>query len=192
MKGSVAISLAIAVLLSMNGPGAAAGERYLGAYNSLKGLGLSAAFKSADGTAMTFVNLYADMFGVFSGRTGDVGIAASCTREYVIAYADFGYSYLALHAGPGVFAGYVHDYERHFFSSEGQTYKKMGFVAALSGNIGLTADFFNHRLSVDLSLCVNPGVHIRKDRESDALLLALYKRGLYYCLTPQLCLYYRF
>lgn len=192
MKGKAAIILILAAALSAGGSEAAAQESYLGAYNSLKGFGVGAARKSEDGASISFVNLYADMFGVLSGRTGDIGVAASFSKDYIIAYADYGYSYLALHAGPGVFAGYLHDYERHFFSSGGQTYKEMGVVAALSGNVGLSADFFAHRLSIDISLCVNPGLHFRKDKDSGAMLISLYKRGLYYCLTPQLCIYYRF
>lgn len=192
MKAKAAISLALAALMSLCGREAAASGHYIGIYNSLKGFGIGTAVKSSDGSSISFVNIYADMFGVLSGRTRDVGIAASLTKDYVIAYADYGYSYLSLHAGPGFFTGYVHDYERHFFSSEGQTYKAMGFVAALAGNIGLSADFFAHRLGIDISFSVNPGLHIRKDRDSGAILLSLYKRGLYYCLTPQLCLYYRF
>ncbi len=192
MRAKAAISLALAAVMSAVCSETAAQERYLGVFNSLKGFGIGAAFKPQDGASMTFINLYADMFGVLSGRTCDTGIAASLTRDYIIAYADYGYSYLALHAGPGFFTGYLHDYERHFFSSDGQTYKEMGIVAALSGNVGLSADFFAHRLSIDISFCVNPGLHIRKDRDSGAMLLSLYKRGLYYCLTPQLCIYCRF
>ena len=193
MKVRTAISsLSIAALLLFGGQGAEAGEHYLGTYHSLKGLGLGAAFKSDGGAEMTFVKLYADMFGVFPGRIDDVGVAASCTRDYVIAYADLGHSYLSLHAGPGVFAGYVHDYERNFLSSRGETYKKMGLAIALEGNFGLTADFFNHSVSLDVSLSVNPGLHIRRDSDTGAMLISLYKRGLYYCLMPQLCLYYRF
>ncbi len=193
MKVRAAISsLTVAAFLLFAGQRAEAGERYLGTYNSLKGLGLSAAFKSSDGAEMTFVKLYADLFGVFPGRIDDVGVAASCTRDYVFAYADLGYSYLMLHAGPGVFAGYVHEYERNFLSSRGESYKKMGLAIALEGNFGLTADFFNHSVSLDASLSVNPGLHIRRDPDSGATLISLYKRGLYYCLTPQLSIYYRF
>ena len=192
MKGKAAIILMLTAALSATWSETAAQERYLGVFNSLKGFGIGAAFKPQDGASMTFVNLYADLFGVLSGRTCDIGMAAGLTKDYIIAYVDYGYSYLALHAGPGVFTGYLHDYERHFFSSDGQTYKEMGFVAAISGNAGLSADFFSHRLSIDISICVNPGLHFRKDRDSGAILISLYKRGLYYCLTPQLCIYYRF
>ena len=192
MKVKSAISIVTAVLLSVFGNRAAAGEYYLGAYNSLKGIGASAAFRSGDSGTMNIINLYADMFGVFSGRTRDVGVAASFSRDYVLAYADFDYACLSIHAGPGCLAGYVRDFERHFFSSEGEPYKNMGLVAALTGNIGLSADFFSHSVSIDVSFSVNPGVHIRKDKDNGALLLSLYKRGLYYCLIPQVCIYYRF
>ncbi len=191
MRGLKYISLLLAAALTF-GPAASGRERYLGAFNSSKGLGAAMLLGSSSGDGFSIVSLYADMFGVFSGRTDDVGIALSYSRDYVIYSSDLEYYSLTLHGGPGFLTGYVHDYERHFFTSEGDTDKTMGAVAALSGNIGFLTDFYRRRISIDIGICINPGIHIRRDRNDGTVLLSLYKRGIYYGLCPQLSIYYRF
>lgn len=191
MRGLGYIFLPLAVLMAFSSS-APARERYLGVFNSPKGFGAGILVGSPGGSEVNLINVYADMFGVFSGRTKDVGIAIEYSRDYVISSADFEFSSVTIHGGPGFMTGYLHDYERRFFSSEGSTDKSMGYVAALSGNIGVLTDFFSHRVSIDLSFCINPGIHIRRGDDDGAVLISMYKRGIYFCLYPQLCIYYRF
>ncbi len=191
MRGLRHISLLLAATLAFCSS-ASAGERYLGSFQSPKGLGASLLFGSSSDNCFNVINLYADMFGVFSGRTRDVGAVLSYSRDYVIISEDYEFCSVTLHGGPGFLTGYVHDYERHYFTSEGSTDKNMGFVAALSGNIGLLTDFYSHRISIDIVFRIDPGMHIRRDSGDGAVLLSLYKRGIYYSLCPQLCIYYRF
>ncbi len=191
MKGVKFISLLLAASLAFCSE-ADAGERYLGTFHSPKGLGVSALFGSSYDNSFNIINLYADMFGVYSGRTKDVGVVLGYSREFVIFSADLEYYSFTLHGGPGFLTGYVHDYERHYFTSDGATEKNMGIVAAMSGSIGVLTDFYNHRLSIDVGFRIDPGMHIRRDSGNGAVLLSLYKRGIYYSLCPQLCIYYRF
>ncbi len=185
--GHIFISLAVLLSFSVSAP---ARERYLGTFHSPKGFGAGLLVGSEEGSEINLFSLYADMFGVFSGRTKDVGIALCYSRDYVISSFDLEFSSVTLHGGPGFMTGYLHDYERSFFSHD--TDRNMGFVAALSGNIGLLTDFYSHRISIDLGFCVNPGIHVRRDSDDGAVLISMYKRGIYFCLYPQLCIYYRF
>lgn len=183
---------AVALLLLLTGSGASAQSRYVGIFNSMKGMGVSYISDRPSGSEMLALDLYVDMFGVFSGRTRDVGLAADIHWNYVIDYTEWEYASLTLYSGPGFLLGYVHDYEKHFFSHNVETAKKMGAVAALSGDVGLLVDFFDKRLSLDLRLCINPGLHIRRDNNDVGWLVAMYKRGIYYAFTPQLNICYRF
>ncbi len=191
MTGPRYISLMLAAMLVFSGV-APAREHYLGTFHSPKGLGVGMLVSSSSENCFNVINLYADMFGVYSGRTKDVGAVLSYSRDYVIFSFDYAFCSVTLHGGPGFLTGYVHDYERHFFTSEGSPDKKMGVVAALSGNIGLLTDYLNHRISIDVGFRIDPGMHIRRDKSDGTVLLSLYKRGIYYSLYPQLCIYYRF
>lgn len=182
----------LVLLLLLLCAGARAQSRYIGVFNSMKGMGVAYVSDRPSGSEMLALDLYVDMFGVFSGRTRDVGVAADMHWNYVLDYTEWEYASLTLYSGPGFLLGYVHDYERHFFSHSVETAKKMGAVVALSGDIGLLADFFDKRLSLDLRLSINPGLHIRRDNNDVGWLVAMYKRGLYYAFTPQLNICYRF
>ena len=66
-----------------------------------------------------------------------------------------------------------------------------GGVIALTGNIGVRFDF-QRRLSLDLGFSLDPGIHLRTDPRTGALLLSFYKNGIYRGYYPNLNLLYRF
>ena len=64
-------------------------------------------------------------------------------------------------------------------------------MVALAGDVGVRIDF-RRRLSLDLSFCLEPGIHMRTDPGTGALLLTFYKNGIYRGYYPHLNLLYRF
>lgn len=167
-------------------------EKRLGTFFSPKGLGVSLQVDNGWGDEIRTFNLYADMYGVYSGRTRDAGIAFSYTHNYILKVYDFDYSRLSMYAGAGFLAGYLHDFENGMFSvTDRQLQKNMGVVAALSCNFGLGFDF-DRRVTVDISFSLCPGLHMRRDPDSGSTIISAFRRGYISALYPQLCIYYRF
>ena len=169
-------------------------EKRVGLFNSPKGFGLSLQMDNRDADEIRCFNVYADTYGLLSYRTYDVGISASYTHNYILGVYDYDYMRLSLYGGAGILGGYVHDYEAGFFSKDADgrmLEKQMGVSLCLDCNAGLGMDF-DRGITIDLSISLCPGVIIRKDRDTGAALISLYKLGLINALMPQLCLYYRF
>ena len=61
----------------------------------------------------------------------------------------------------------------------------------MAGTAGLRIDF-PRRLTLDISFTAAPGIHLRSDRSTGALLLSFYKAGVYHVYYPQINLLYRF
>lgn len=57
-------------------------EKRIGTFHSPKGFGISAQIDTKNGDEINTFNLYADTYGLLSGRTSDVGIA-SVTRTII-------------------------------------------------------------------------------------------------------------
>lgn len=181
-----------AVLFLSAGTSATAREKRTGAFFSPKGLGLSLQVDNDWGDEIRTFNLYADMYGVYSGRTDKPGVAFSYVHNYILKVYDFEYSRLSMYAGAGFLAGYVHDFENGLFSvTDRQLQKGMGIVAALACNFGLGFDFDRH-ITVDVSFSLCPGLHLRRDADSGSTIISVFQRGYISALYPQLCIYYRF
>ena len=144
----------------------------LGVFQSPKGVGVSVL--TGRDAEMNIFTLRTDFCGVLSGRTPEIGAVFS------------------LHAGAGVMAGWVHDFEKGVFSiyDRGMTHSP-GIAVGAAGNIGLRADFARH-ITLDLSFSVFPGIHLRTNKSTGALITSFYKAGLYHAYYPQLNLFYRF
>ncbi|MCR4860545.1 MAG: hypothetical protein K5910_07775 [Bacteroidales bacterium] len=166
----------------------------LGSFQSPKGAGVSAFFISEDGTETDIITLRTDFYGFLSGRTKDLGAAVSYTHDYALFFLEGPDFLLQVHAGAGGLLGYAHDYEKGFFSTvaaDRMLERNSGWVTALDCNAGLRVDFLKHfTLDVGFSIC--PGIHLRADKNTGALLLTFYKCGVYTAYYPQINLMYRF
>ena len=164
-----------------------------GLLSSLKGAGISLQIDSPSGSEVDVINLYADIYGLPTGRTSDLGVVLSYSHNYVLK--TFGNSDVsaALYSGVGVSLGYVHDYEKGVFSKthERLLEKRMGGIVCLCINGGLAVDF-ERNLTIDLSFSFNPGLHIRTESRNNSLKVSPYKLGVYQLIIPQLSLLYRF
>ena len=182
--------LAVALLLFC--PALLAQERLLGVYQSPKGVGISAVIESNDGQEMNILTLRSDFYGFLSGRTQDVGACVSYTHNYVLYRHEGEDHVLRLHIGAGGLFGFTHDFEKGFLSAyDRQLVRKPGWTVALAGNIGIRVDF-RRRLSLDCGFSILPGVHMRTDNKTGALLVGFYKAGVYNAYFPQVNLMYRF
>ena len=89
--------------------------------------------------------------------------------------------------------GYVHDFERGFFSAfDHDLQHRRGGVAALTGNFGLRLDFFWLPLTLDFNITAAPGLHLRTDPDTGAMILSFYRNGIFQAYLPQLHLMYHF
>lgn len=163
-----------------------------GLYQSPKGAGVTLMLDSASGGETNIFTIRTDFYGFLSHRTERIGVFLTYTRDYML-YTFEGDDYsLALHAGAGVSAGYAYDYEKGFFSSFDRALARSeGGVIALTGNIGLRIDF-RRRLSLDLGFSLDPGIHLRTDADTGAVLLTFYQNGIYRGYYPNLNLMYHF
>ncbi|MCR4824024.1 MAG: hypothetical protein K5849_01575 [Bacteroidales bacterium] len=167
-------------------------ERLLGLYQSPRGVGISAVIETEDGLEMNILTVRTDFYGVLSGRTQDVGACVSYTHDYVLYQLNGEDYFLRFHIGAGGLFGFTHDFEKGFFSKyERQLERKPGWTGALDCNVGLRIDF-RRRLSLDFSLSALPGIHIRTDNRTGALLVNFYRAGIYNAYYPQVNLMYRF
>jgi len=189
VSGTRLILLAASLLLCAS---LSARERLVGLHQSPKGIGVSAIFDTSDGREMNIFTLRTDFYGVLTGRTSDIGACLVYTHDYTFFRQDREQYSLLLHAGAGGMAGYTHDFEKGVFSAyERQLVLSPGWTFALAGNVGLRVDF-RKRLSMDISLSALPGIHIRTDNKTGAVLVGFYRNGVYQAFFPQLNLMYRF
>lgn len=182
--------LAVALLLFC--PALSGQDRLLGLFQSPKGVGISAVIESASGQEMDILTLRSDFYGLLSGRTPDAGACVSYTHDYVLYKLEGEDHLFRLHIGAGGLFGFTHDFEKGFFSAyDRQLERKPGWTVALAGNVGIRVDFLR-RLSLDIGLSVLPGVHLRTDDKTGALLVGFYRAGIYNAFMPQVNLMYRF
>lgn len=171
-----------------------AGEKRLGAFFSPKGLGLSFQLDNDWGDEIRAFHVFADMYGVYSGRTSDVGIMFSYSHNYILRLREFGYSTMSFYVGAGFLGGYVHDFELGLFSKDNHgrvLQDPMGLVVALQCDIGLSFDFDRH-VTIDIGFSLCPGLHVSRDSDTGTVSMSVYERGLISTVFPQLCIYYRF
>jgi hypothetical protein len=191
MRRTAHILLAAAVLLLL-GREARAQTALLGVFQSPKGIGLTAMLDAAKGKETNILTLRTDFYGFLSGRTRDIGACLVYTHDYYFYRRESEGVRLALHAGAGGMVGYAHDHEKGFFSSfDRQLDRGPGFVVALTGQAGVRLDFRRH-ITVDLSFSACPGIHLRSDSNTGAMLLSFFKSGIYCVYYPQINIMYRF
>ena len=165
----------------------------VGLYQSTRGIGLSAMFFSPDGGEADILTLRTDFYGILSARTRQPGICLSYTHDYVFLEREGEDFRMLLHAGAGGMIGYVHDYERGFYSAyDRELQHSPGGIAALTGNLGLRVDFLWSPLTLDFSITAAPGLHLRTNRDTGAMILSFYRNGILQAYQPQLNLIYRF
>ena len=168
------------------------GRVLAGTLHSPKGVGATVLLQSRSGREMDIFTLRTDFYGLLAGRTRDVGGCIVYTHDYVLWDLEGEDYRLRLHAGAGAQLGYVHDFEKGFFSAtERRLVRNAGGMASATGNVGLCVDL-GRRLTMDVSFSVAPGVHLRADRNTGALLVSFYRNGVIQSYIPQLNLMYRF
>ncbi|NLZ18713.1 MAG: hypothetical protein GXY24_00360 [Bacteroidales bacterium] len=181
------------VLLALFCPLLRGQEAMVGLYQSTRGIGLSAMFFSPDGGEADILTLRTDFYGILSARTRQPGICLSYTHDYVFLEREGEDFRMLLHAGAGGMIGYVHDYERGFYSAyDRELQHSPGGIAALTGNLGLRVDFLWSPLTLDFSITAAPGLHLRTNRDTGAMILSFYRNGILQAYQPQLNLMYRF
>lgn len=185
------IRLAAVLFFLLSGLAARGQEAMLGLYQSPKGVGVTAIFGTDWGEEMDILTLRTDFYGLLAGRTEQMGICASYTHDYAIYQLWQEPFDLILHAGAGGMIGYVHDWEKGLLSQfdRGLTHN-FGLAVGLAGNIGLRVDF--DRLTLDLSFLIAPGIHLRTDQDTGAVLLSYYRCGTIHAALPQLNIMFRF
>jgi len=185
------IGLIAMLVFLLSGPRAQAQEALLGLYHSPKGIGVTALFGTPGGVEMNILTLRTDFYGLLSGRTEQMGVSVCFTHDYAFYRIEQEQFDMTLHAGAGGLVGYVHDWEKGLFSLYNRELQhKAGLALALAGNVGLRFDF--DRLTLDLSFGLAPGIHLRSDPDSGAMLLSYYYGGTYHAYFPQLNIMYRF
>ena len=184
--------LLAALLLPLFWPQLRGQEFMAGTYQSIKGIGATAMFWSDDAEA-DILTLRTDFYGVLSGRTRQPGVCLSYTHDYVFFEREGEDFLLLLHAGAGGMLGYVHDYERGFYSAfDRELQHGRGGVLALTGNFGLRLDFFWRPVTIDFSITAAPGLHLRSDPDTGAMILSFYRNGIFQAYQPQINLMYYF
>jgi hypothetical protein len=184
--------LCLLALLLPFGPAVRAQGQRFGLYQSPKGFGITATFDTPAGEEMNTITLRTDFYGLLSARTQHVGAFLTYTHDYRVFQLEGEDYALVVHAGAGVSLGYAHDYEKGFYSSyDRELDRNPGGVAALAGQIGLRIDFRRH-LTLDFGFCLEPGIHLRTNPDTGAVILSFYKNGIYRGYYPHLDLLYRF
>ena len=184
--------LCLLVLLLPFGVAAHAQGQRVGLYQSPKGIGVTAMFDAPTGAETNTFTVRTDFYGFLSGRTREVGAMFTYTHGYPIFWIEADAYRLELLAGAGTTVGYAHDYEQGYYSIyERELEHTRGYVAALAGQIGVRVDFRRH-LTLDFSFVLEPGIHIRTDSDTGAVILSFYKNGIYRGYYPQLNILYRF
>ena len=153
-----------AALLFFSATALSGQDHLMGVFQSPKGVGVSV--MSGRGPEMNIFTLRTDFCGVLSGRTPEIGAVFCYTHDYVITTREGEDWSVALHAGAGALAGWVHDFEKGVFSiyDRGMTHSP-GIAVGAAGNI---------------------------NKSTGALITSFYKAGLYHAYYPQLNLFYRF
>lgn len=191
MRRLLHITLLTTLLLTLN-TAVRAQQWRAGLLQSPKGAGITLSLDSRYRPETNIFTVRTDFYGFLSGRTNRIGAVFTYTHDYLFFLADGPDYSIDLHLGAGGSVGYAYDYEKGFFSSfERELDHTAGGVVALAGNVGVRIDF-RRRLSLDLSFCLEPGIHMRTDPGTGALLLTFYKNGIYRGYYPHLNLLYRF
>lgn len=160
----------------------------IGLFNSPKGFGIS--LEQEGRKSPDFFNsytLFADIYGTCTSRTPHPGIKFNASRLYYLDAITGSEATFIFYVGPGISAGYVHDFEKDYLTDFYKALSKnAGAVLALSGTGGCRFSF-NKAIMLDLSFTIEAGMHLR--RENGSTKLSLYKNGIFQTIYPQLTIY---
>lgn len=159
----------------------------IGLFSSLKGFGIS--YYTGNEEKSDVFTAYADTYGMWHDRTCTPGVKLLYNHCTPFFKQDFSESRLYLSAGPGVALGYVHDFDRGV-NSINTLQHNMGISASLTCRLACMLYFPGKAMSVDFSLLLEAGMHLRKDEIVVQNNLALYRNGLYQALYPQISIYF--
>jgi len=182
------IPFAMALVLCVS---AGAQNHGLGLFNSPKGFGISYEWEGAKGTDHFYnLTLFADIYGMSTARAQDPGVKFNAAKLYGIRTIVTDEVKFLLYAGPGLTAGYAHDFEKGYWRSLYDTLvKSPGYILALSGTGGCRMSF-KRSIMLDLSFTMDAGMHLRKEDGNNKL--SMYKNGLIHAVSPQLTIYFLF
>jgi len=168
--------------------GANAQNHGIGLFSSPKGFGISYGQEGKKSPEFfTTTTLYADIYGLTADRTDHPGIKFNTSRLYYLDIIEGSESSYIFYVGPGITAGYVHDFEKDYWEDfYTRLTKKAGAILALSGTAGCRIAF-NRAIMLDISFTIEAGMHLRNDDGSTKL--SLYKNGLVQALYPQLTIF---
>lgn len=182
MRSRLLISALLCLALFGAPARAQKGSVSLGFINSPRGFGLSSSIAAPEGKNFSSVFVYADIYGVPTGRCDEPGVKAAFIRNLCITDFDLRDASVELFAGPGVCAGFVKDYEPGY--ALGIT-RNHGLCAALAGDIGLRVSF-PRGVRLDLFFEADLGFHMRRHEDAAVNNLAVYKNGLIQSFWPSL------
>lgn len=165
-------------------------QNALGSFQSMKGLGLTYENSVGQNTFNNYT-IYADMYGVLTGRTDQLGFKASFSRCNIFLSKDVRGTNIKLFAGPGVSLGYVKDFEKGNLKEIIPLSRNRGFTMGVTGSVGIRADL-PRNLILDASLTMECGVHLRQNENGDGKVTSLYMNGLIRSAYPQIGLLYNF
>jgi|GEM_PF-1378008 len=158
---------------------ASAQYRSIGAFHSLKGMGVALDAQNGDSDEFNSFLLYADMAGVFSGKLDSPGIKAVYTYNFGLLFFEEESSESMIYAGLGSSLGWVQDR-----GEEGY-----GFSASVVLNFGYKVMFHN-RMDISVGIMPEPGMFFRqKDGASST---RFYRNGVTTDVFPYITISYRF
>lgn len=158
----------------------------LGIFNSPKGFGITSLFKAGNsGDSFDCMTIYADIYGLPLERADYPGVKICYNRCNVVGAFERASSQQFLYVGPGISAGYVHDFDRSV-SSMVKLSHNPGMCLSLSCRFGFLVQVPKKGINVDFSMQLEAGMHLRQDEILKQKDLTWYQNGLYQALYPQL------
>jgi len=183
----------ICFLVLCSSPRAAGQVVSAGLFNSFKSIGACVELASGkNGNSRIQINLCADMYGIADTRSDCPGVTANITFNRTVASFKLKEATCRLYAGPGLSIGYVSDNEQGGHDGKKAVLlQNKGVAGAMSARFG-SSFVFGRKISLDVSLTADVGLHIRRQEQKDALLVTFYKNGIYRSFYPELRIQYHF
>ena len=184
-----AFCLVIGLVISLS---LSAQEFTFGIRNSFKGPGIVFEHTQKEGSFNSYA-LSLDIYGLPTGRSKDPGAHFNFCHNIIFTDIEHDGVHYSLYWGSGFSLGYVHDFEKGFFSRPGGTVLRynQGFMAAMSGDFGCRF-LFRGAIGLDLRMTGEFGFHLKKNEIYGNPNLSCYLNGVLRALYPQLTISYSF